>query len=101
MRPRMGVQTGVPAEGPWLAGGSPLGYARDLRPLAAGSARRDWDRLVGTLLARIPEMNQECPRRLVDSPGIQGSVPEEAVHREGRCAPTGEAPNRGVPAAVR
>ncbi len=40
MRPRMGVQTGVPAEGPWLAGGSPLGYARDLRPLAAGSARR-------------------------------------------------------------
>jgi len=29
--------------------------------------------------------------------GLQCSVPEEAVHREGRCAATGEAPDRGVP----
>ncbi|MGB6411417.1 MAG: hypothetical protein WBF16_09490, partial [Candidatus Deferrimicrobiaceae bacterium] len=33
--------------------------------------------------------------------GVQGSVPEEAEHREGRCAASGEAPYRGVPAAVR
>ena len=33
--------------------------------------------------------------------GLQGSVAEEAVHREGRCAASGEAPDRGVPAAVR
>ncbi len=50
--------------------GLPLGYARDLCPLAAGSARRNRYRLVGTLLARIPEVNQECPRRLADSPRI-------------------------------
>jgi len=29
--------------------------------------------------------------------GLQGSVPEEAVHREGRCAASGEAPDRSVP----
>jgi hypothetical protein len=29
--------------------------------------------------------------------GLQGSVPAEAVHREGRCAASGEAPDRGVP----
>jgi hypothetical protein len=33
--------------------------------------------------------------------GLQGSVPEETVHREGRCAASGEAPDRGVPTAVR
>ena len=72
----------------------------------------------GTLLSRIPEMNQEMSpvnraernrqragegraRLITEPPGIQRSVPEEAVHREGRCAPSGEAPGRGVPAAVR
>src|SRR3990172_7240536 len=33
--------------------------------------------------------------------GLQGSVAEEAVHREGRCAASGEAPDRSVHAAVR
>jgi hypothetical protein len=33
--------------------------------------------------------------------GVQGAVPEEAEHREGRCAASGKAPDRGVPAAVR
>src|SRR3990170_293639 len=40
-------------------------------------------------------------RLITDPPGIQRSVPEEAVHREGRCAPSGEAPGRDIPAAVR
>src|SRR3990172_11075309 len=40
-------------------------------------------------------------RSITEPPGLQRSVPEEAVHREGRCAPSGEAPGRGVPAAVR
>ncbi len=31
------------------------------------------------------------------APGLQSAVPEEAVRREGRCAPSGEAPCRGVP----
>ncbi|MGB3400080.1 MAG: hypothetical protein WBA34_07905, partial [Candidatus Deferrimicrobiaceae bacterium] len=35
--------------------GIPLRYARDLRPLTAGSARWIGNRLVGTLLSRIPE----------------------------------------------
>jgi hypothetical protein len=38
---------------------------------------------------------------ITEPPGIQGFVPEEAVHREGRCALSGEASGRGVPAAVR
>jgi len=29
--------------------------------------------------------------------GLQGSVPAEAVHWEGRCAASGEAPDRSVP----
>jgi len=33
--------------------------------------------------------------------GLPGTFAEEAVHREGRCAASGEAPDRSVPAAVR
>jgi hypothetical protein len=33
---------GCECRGPWLAGGFRIRYARDLRPLAAGSARRDF-----------------------------------------------------------
>ena len=47
------------------------------------------------------ERAQDRDRLITEPPGIQRSVPEEAVHREGRCAPSGEAPGRGVPAAVR
>src|SRR3990172_2101680 len=39
--------------------------------------------------------------RLRGPPGLQRSVLEEAVYREGRCAASGEAPDRGVPTAVR
>jgi hypothetical protein len=47
------------------------------------------------------ERAQGRERILRGPPGIQRSVAEEAVHREGRCAAPGEAPDRGVPAAVR
>src|SRR3990172_6853896 len=40
-------------------------------------------------------------RLITEPPGIQRSVPEEVVHREGRCAPAGEAPGGGVPGVVR
>ena len=33
---------GCDCRGPWLAGGFRIRYARELRPLAAGSARRDF-----------------------------------------------------------
>jgi minor extracellular serine protease Vpr len=35
------------------------------------------------------------------APGIQRSVHDEAVHREGRCAPSGKTSGRGAPTAVR
>src|SRR4030065_141746 len=41
---------------------------------------------------------EDFPQR---TPGLQRSGAEEAEHREGQCAPSGEAPDRGVPAAVR
>ncbi|MGB6409561.1 MAG: apolipoprotein N-acyltransferase [Candidatus Deferrimicrobiaceae bacterium] len=46
--------------GPWLAGGSPLGYARDLRPLAAGSARREF-LLAPQAAARNPPLRPLAP----------------------------------------
>ena len=107
-----------PAGGKEKAPAAKQGDGDGAAPLPGDPGRcggfRGW---AGTLLFRIPEMNQECPRgmrraewqragegraRLItEPPGIQRSVPEEAVHREGRCAPSGEAPDRGVPAAVR
>src|SRR4030066_2245120 len=47
------------------------------------------------------ERAQGRERLITEPPGIQRSVPEEAVHRESRCAAPGEAPGRGVPTAVR
>ena len=77
------------ARGPWLAGGFPKAtlatFARSLRVPLVGSdpARRGYSSL--------------APH----AAGVQGAVAEEAEHREGRCAASGEAPDRGVPTAVR
>ena len=50
---------------PRLKRGVPLRYGRDLRPFAAllhDAIHRGYSWWTGTLLSRIPEMNQECPR---------------------------------------
>jgi hypothetical protein len=77
--------------------------------------------VTGTFLIPLRDAGEECPQQAVqipasgtgserakvasvaqaESPGLQRSVPEEAVHREGRCAASGEAPDRGVPMVVR
>src|SRR4030066_1819194 len=65
----------------------PLRYARDLRPLAAIPLDAI-SSFGGTLLSRIPDMNQECPRRLVDPPaspkvpGYRRSKPKERGRSE-------------------
>jgi len=98
--------------------GIPLSYARDLAPARCRSARRKLYAFGGTLLnvqldigmsppveppasPGVPGCRRSSRRRGQHEAGVQGAVPEEAVHREGRCAPTGEAPDRGIPAAVR
>jgi hypothetical protein len=50
-----------------LAGASSLLRSRP-SPARCRFRSPEWHRLVGTLLARIPEVNQECPRRFEEPP---------------------------------
>src|SRR4030043_2290648 len=91
------------AEGPWLAGGFRVAtlatFARSLPvPLDAISS------FGGTLLSRIPEMNQECPRRLVDPPHRLGSPVngvEQARVTLRRCPRGSNGEDRTVPGEKR
>ena len=65
-------------EVPSLAGDSPPLRSRPA-PARCRSARRNVHRLAGTLLTRIPEINQECPPaawnpRIAPGPRPTGSV---------------------------
>jgi hypothetical protein len=52
-------------------------------------------------VSRVPKKRSKPKEWGRSEAGLRGSVAEEAVHREGRCAASGEAPDRSVPAAVR
>src|SRR3989304_6133843 len=98
--------------GPWLPGGGPPARGGARAPPPPGAPRpRPF------LLPRPPPgrggagaggvegwaQRGRPPQKGKERPcaGLQGPVPEEVVHREGRCAASGEAPDRGVPTAGR
>ena len=66
LTPRPPPAAAPPCTGdPRRSGGFHVAHARDLRPLAAlplDAFRRGHSWWAGTLLSRIPERNQECPR---------------------------------------
>jgi len=83
---RGGLRTGT-----FLRTLPPLGRA----PRQRAPLRGRRDRLRGLGGGSVRGSPCDGPARLRS--GLPGSVAEEAVHREGRCAASGEAPDRSVP----
>jgi hypothetical protein len=83
-----GRRTFLAAEGPWLAGDSTLLRSRP-PPARCRFRSPEMYRLVGTLLARIPEVKQECPRRFVEPPPASRDPFPQIPAFECRCIPAG------------
>src|SRR4030042_3268706 len=84
---------------PGACGGLPLRYARDLRPLAAGSARRKFFPRGDTPPTVLPTTSRSVPAALSTPPHRLGSPVERERNRARKCgARRRGSPEREAPA---